>query len=215
MCINCVFTRVFILFYSFLHRVHLQEIPSQDFIKRLKERRLGADFTWAGRLFQIFGPKTLKLLSPYFTWFGPVTLRFKTFCFRTGFFESDKLEISVIKAGLRRFIVLCISKQRQRNLTIVIVLFFALSKSGSSCFWSHCTTVAKPSYIYSLLKELLLPLNSLYGPWLTCFLQTNLLLILSCKDVLSIHWKRGEEDFPAELIHYADAVDYVMKWLYP
>ena len=215
MCINCVFTKVFILFYSFLHRAHFQEIPSQDFIKRLKERRLGAVFTWVGRLFQILGPKTLKLLSPYFTWFDPVTLRFKTFCFRTGFFESDKLEISVIKAGLRRFIVLCVAKQRQRNLTIVIVLFFALSKSGSSCFWSHCTTVAKLSYIYSLLEELLLPLNSLYGPWLTYFLQTNLLLILSCKDVLSIHLKSDEEDFPAELILYADTVDYVMKWLYP
>ena len=40
------------------------------------------------------------------------------------------------------------------------------------------------------------PLNSLYGPWLMWFLQTNLILILSCcKNVLSIHWKSDKEDF--------------------
>ena len=66
-CITSVSTRVFISFYSFLHRVHLQEMASEDFIKRLKERRLGADFTRTGRLFHIFEPKTLKLLSPYLT----------------------------------------------------------------------------------------------------------------------------------------------------
>ena len=93
-CITRVFTRVFILFYSFLHRVYLQETPSQDFIKRLTERRLGAGFTWAGRLFKTFGPKTLKRFSLYLTWHGPVTLRFKTFCFRAGFFESNSLKVS-------------------------------------------------------------------------------------------------------------------------
>ena len=51
------------------------------------------------------------------------------FCFRTDFFESDNPKISVVKAGLRRFIVLYISKQRQRSPPIVIVLFFALPKS--------------------------------------------------------------------------------------
>ena len=84
-----VFIRIFILIYSFLHRLHLQEMLSHDSLKCLKERRLWADFTLAGRLFQIFGPKSLKLLSPYLTWLGLVTLRFKTFSFLTGFFESD------------------------------------------------------------------------------------------------------------------------------
>ena len=32
MCITRVFARVFVLFYSFLDRVHLQKTPSQDFI---------------------------------------------------------------------------------------------------------------------------------------------------------------------------------------
>ena len=44
-----IFTRV--LFYSFLQRLHLQKAASHDFIKLIKERRLGVDFTWAGRLF--------------------------------------------------------------------------------------------------------------------------------------------------------------------
>ena len=45
-------------------------------------------------------------------------------------------------------------------------------------------------------RELLLPLNSQYVPWLVWFLQTNVLLILGCcKDVLSIHCKSGEQDF--------------------
>ena len=33
-CITRVFARVFLLFYSFLDRVHLQETPSQDFINQ-------------------------------------------------------------------------------------------------------------------------------------------------------------------------------------
>ena len=45
LCITRVFTRVFALFYSFLHRAHLLETTSQDFIKHLKERGLWADFT--------------------------------------------------------------------------------------------------------------------------------------------------------------------------
>ena len=67
-------------------------------------------------------------------------LRFKTFCFRTGFFESDKLKMSVIKAGLRQFIVLYISKHRQSNLSSVIVLFFAFKVTAyqlqTSLFYS-------------------------------------------------------------------------------
>ena len=81
------------------------------------------EFIWEGRLFQIFGLKTLKLLSPYFTWFGLVTLRFKAFCF--GFFENDNLKMLVI----RLFIVLYISKHRQCNVTIFIVIFFAMFKT--------------------------------------------------------------------------------------
>ena len=84
---------------------------------------------YMNRIIPGFGPKTLKLLSLYLTWFGLVTLRLKMFCFHGGFFEFDHLKISVIKVELRRFIILYISKQRQRNLTIVTVLFFALSKS--------------------------------------------------------------------------------------
>ena len=55
-----VFTRIFILFYSFLYKLHLQEMPSQDFIKRLKDRRLGSVLMWAGRFFQIFVNKLLN-----------------------------------------------------------------------------------------------------------------------------------------------------------
>ena len=81
------------------------------------------EFIWEGRLFQIFGLKTLKLLSPYFTWFGLVTLRFKAFCF--DFFENDNLKMLVI----RLVIVLYISKHRQCNVTIFIVIFFAMFKT--------------------------------------------------------------------------------------
>ena len=35
------------LFYKFLHKLHLQEIPSQDFTRRLKESRFGDDFEHA------------------------------------------------------------------------------------------------------------------------------------------------------------------------
>ena len=69
-------------------------------------RRFGVEFIWEGILFQIFEPKTFKLLSPFLTWYGLVTLRFKSLCFRAGLFESDNLKMSAIKAGLRRFIVL-------------------------------------------------------------------------------------------------------------
>ena len=81
------------------------------------------DLIWEDRLFQIFGLKTLKLLSPYFTWFGLVTLRFKAFCF--DFFENDNLKMLVI----RLVIVLYISKHRQCNVTIFIVIFFAMFKT--------------------------------------------------------------------------------------
>ena len=126
---------------GFLKRFHLQETPSQYFIECLKERRLGADFIWAGRLFQIFEPKTLKVLLQYFTWFGLVPLRFKKFCFRAGFFECYNLRMSVIKARLRRFVILYVSKHRQHSLTIVIVLFFSSLKLVSS----YSTTAAKLS----------------------------------------------------------------------
>ena len=52
-------------------------MPSQGFIKRLKERRLGADFTKVGRLFQIFEPKTLKisLTVPHLIWPGYIKIQ--------------------------------------------------------------------------------------------------------------------------------------------
>ena len=45
LCIAQGIYKDIILFCSFLLRLHLQETASQDFIKCLKERRLGADFT--------------------------------------------------------------------------------------------------------------------------------------------------------------------------
>ena len=86
-------------------------------------RRFGVEFIWEGILFHIFEPKTLKLLSPFLTWYGLVTLRFKSLCFCAGLFECDNLKMSAIKAGLKRFIVLYISKHRQLNLTVFIVFF--------------------------------------------------------------------------------------------
>ena len=39
------------MLFNKFHRLFLQETPSQDFIKRLNERRFGDGFKWDGRLF--------------------------------------------------------------------------------------------------------------------------------------------------------------------
>lgn len=95
------------LSYKFLPKLQLHEMPSQDFIRCLNDSRFGVDFKWDGKLFQIFGPKTLMLFSLYLTWFGLVIYRFKTCSFRTGFiFESDNLKASIIKFGLKLLILI-------------------------------------------------------------------------------------------------------------
>ena len=105
------------------------------------------DFIWEGRLFQIFGPKTLKLLSPYFTWFGLVILRFKAFCF--DFFESDNLKMS-------DYLLSCIFLNTDNVISLFSLWFSLLClKLGGGCFRHHCTTVAKLSLIYSPFYSLI------------------------------------------------------------
>ena len=84
MVISCMYVFViwslrahtFMLFYKFLHKLHLQE------------SRFGADFKWDGRLFQIFRPKIRNLFLAYLTWFGLVNFDSKHPIFVRGFFVS-------------------------------------------------------------------------------------------------------------------------------
>ena len=90
----------------FIKRILLFRYFIKPFIKGEK---LGADFIWAGRLFQSFQPKTRKRLTIlHLIWSGYIKIQ-QIFYFRAGFFESDNLKMSVIIAGLRRFIVLYLS----------------------------------------------------------------------------------------------------------
>ena len=100
------------------------------------------EFIWEGRLFQIFGLKTLKLLSPYFTWFGLVTLRFKVFCF-------DFLILIIWKCQSLDYLLSCIFLNTDNAISLFSLRFSLLClKLGSGCFRYHCTTVAKLSLIY-------------------------------------------------------------------
>ena len=48
--------------HHFLHKLHLCEFPSEFCNKLLKVSRFSEDLTWYGKLFQILGPNTLRLL---------------------------------------------------------------------------------------------------------------------------------------------------------
>ena len=98
-----------IQFHGSLRWLHLQETPSQNFIKRLKQRRLGADFAWTGRVFR------------YLTWSGLVV-------FVLDSLNQIKENVSYKSWIKVVYIVLYVSKHRKCNLTIVIVFCFALSK---------------------------------------------------------------------------------------
>ena len=49
--------------YHFLHILHLHKISSEFFNRFLKGSRFLEDLTWYGKLFQILGPDTLRLLK--------------------------------------------------------------------------------------------------------------------------------------------------------
>ena len=69
----------FIIPWIFLHKLHLHEMSYHVFIYRLKAERLSAFLIHGGSLFHIFGPRTLKLFSPNFTWSALTTFKFR-FC---------------------------------------------------------------------------------------------------------------------------------------
>ena len=48
--------------YHFLHKLNLHKFPSQFFNRFLKVARFSEDLTWYGKLFQILGPNTSRLL---------------------------------------------------------------------------------------------------------------------------------------------------------
>ena len=48
--------------YHFLHKLQLHEFPSHFFNRFLKVSTFLEDLTWYGKLFQILGPNTLRLL---------------------------------------------------------------------------------------------------------------------------------------------------------
>ena len=125
--------------YEFLHKVHLQEIPSQDFLKRLKESRFGADIQWDGRLFQIFGPTIYKLLSPYLAWFRLVTIRFNTCCFHMGLFNWMKIVCALYCQNWGNGIFLLLSCFSSFCLKVV-----------NNCFRDHYIKNVKPFFIYFL-----------------------------------------------------------------
>ena len=109
-------------------------------------RRFGVEFIWEGILFQIFEPKTFKLLSPFLTWYGLVTLRFKSLCFRAGLFENVSHKSWIKKIYC---LVSCIFLNTDNSILLFSLYFsLCLSKGWSSYFRSHCTTVAKLSFIY-------------------------------------------------------------------
>ena len=67
----------------FLHKLQLHENPPHVFINRLKEERFSAFLIRDGILFRFFGPRTLKLFSPNFTWLTFATFKFRFCCLRT------------------------------------------------------------------------------------------------------------------------------------
>lgn len=108
-CKTPLYSTVYIQFHGSLRWLHLQETPSQNFIKRLKQRRLGADFARTGRVFR------------YLTWSGLVV-------FVLDSLNQIKENVSYKSWIKVVYIVLYVSKHRKCNLTIVIVFCFALSK---------------------------------------------------------------------------------------
>ena len=68
---------IFSVFYCALQTLQLHLVPFQCLIIILNDSRFSEDFIWYGKLFQILGPKTLKLLLPKVTWLCSGRLKFK------------------------------------------------------------------------------------------------------------------------------------------
>ena len=106
----------------FLHELHLHETLSHVFISRLKAGRFSAFLICGGSLFHIFGPRTLKLFSPNFTWLALTTFKFRFCWLRTGLSDDlnwcrgrDLFESQILVTT--RGFELQISSIRSRSLT--------------------------------------------------------------------------------------------------
>ena len=113
---------------DFLHKLHLHEMSYHVFIYRLKAERLSAFLIHGGSLFHIFGPRTLKLFSPNFTWSALTTFKFRFCRLRAGLSNNLISKMFDIERGFNWCRVLKLSRQSAFNLCIVIVDLFEFSK---------------------------------------------------------------------------------------
>ena len=72
---------IFSVFYGALQTLQLHLVPFQCLIIILNDSRFSEDFIWYDKLFQILGPKTLKLLLPKVTWLCTGRLKFNIYFF--------------------------------------------------------------------------------------------------------------------------------------
>ena len=128
--INWVYTKEFDEFFD-LQALHSQTAPFQIFIKFLNTFRFSDDLMCNGNEFHIFGPKLLKLFSPYLTWFILGTSRFNLYLFRTGRFDTRNWNKSFMKEGFRSFKVLKISIHRTLRFLTFKVHFSDLFSNSS------------------------------------------------------------------------------------
>ena len=106
----------FIISWIFLHKLRLHETSYHVFIYRLKAERLSAFLIRESSLFHIFGPRTLKLFSPNFTWLAHTTSKFRFSQLRAGLSNSLTSKMFDIERG-----VIKIQRQSALNLSIVII----------------------------------------------------------------------------------------------
>ena len=124
-------------------------MPSQDFLRRLKKRRFLADFKWYRRLFkwyrrffQMFGPKALSFSRR----------RFKTCCFRTDLFLSDR-EPRSLKFG-KYYLLSCIFWHRSNIILLLSLCSFLLwPNGGNSCFPNHYPKTVKLSFVNAYVQK--------------------------------------------------------------
>ena len=112
----------------FLHKLHLHKTPSHIFTNCLKAERFSAFSICGGSLFYIFGPKTLQLFSPNFTWLALTTFKFRYCWLWTGLSDDLTSKMLDTKHGFNWCRVLKISRQSVLDLWNFIIDLFEFSK---------------------------------------------------------------------------------------
>ena len=127
----------FMIPWIFLHKLHLHETSYHVSIYHLKAERLSAFLIHGGSLFHIFGPMTLKLFSPNFTWLALTTSKFRFCQLRAGLSNDLTSKMFDIERGFNWCRVLKI--QRQSALIFLLSLLICLNflNDQPSCLYSH------------------------------------------------------------------------------